>query len=115
MMNPYGTKFSGDKTVPQLDLWAGTASDRINKEYVNKNKGVITKREVNRIATWNVRSLGECGKLENIKTEMKRLTTDILGMSEIKWKGKGDFWSDNYRGFYSGEKNTNKGVIYTHT
>jgi len=37
-MNPSGTKFSGDKIVPELDLWAGTASDRIiNVEYANKN------------------------------------------------------------------------------
>jgi hypothetical protein len=43
MMNPSGTKFSGDKIFPQSDLRAGTASDR------------IIKKEVNRIATWNVR------------------------------------------------------------
>ena len=62
-----------------------TASDRIiNKECVNKNNSVITKKEVNRIATWNVRSLGVRGKLENIKVEMKRLNIDILGTSEIK-------------------------------
>ena len=59
MMKPSGTKFSRNKIVPQSDLRAGTASDRI-----------ITK-EVNRIAVWNVRSLGVCGKLENIKIEMK--------------------------------------------
>ena len=34
----------------------------------------------------------------------------ILGMSEIKWKDKGDFWSDNYRVIYSGDKNSNTGV-----
>jgi len=40
MMNPSGTKFSGDKIVPQLDLRAGTVSDRIiNEEYVNKKGG----------------------------------------------------------------------------
>jgi hypothetical protein len=66
MMNPSGTKLSGNKIVPQLYLREGTASDRIiNEEYVNKNKRVITKKEVSRIATWNVRSLGVC---ENLKT-----------------------------------------------
>jgi len=44
-MKPSGTKFSGDKIVPQSDLRAGIASDR------------IIKKEVKRIATWNVRSL----------------------------------------------------------
>jgi hypothetical protein len=98
MMKPSGTKFSGDKTVPQSDLQAGTASDK------------IIKKEVNRIATWNVRSLGVCGKLENIKLEMKRLNIDILGMSEIKRKEKGDIWSEDYRVTYSGDKNSNTGV-----
>jgi hypothetical protein len=77
MMNPSGTKFSGDKTVPQLDLQVGTMPDR------------IIKKEVNRIATWNVRSLGVCGKLENIKIEMKGLNTDILGKRGQQWKKKG--------------------------
>ena len=98
MTKPSGTKFFGDKKVPQSDLRAAIASDRI-----------FTK-EVNRIATWNVRSLRVCGKLENMKIEMKRLNIDILGTSEIKWKGKGDFWSDNYRIICSGDKNSNTGV-----
>ena len=103
-MNPSGIKFSG-VMVPQLDLWVGTGSDRIiNEEYVDK------KKKVNSIATWNVRSLGVCGKLENIKIEMKPLNIDVLGMSEIKWKDNGDFWSDNYRVIYSGDKNSNTGV-----
>jgi hypothetical protein len=91
MMKPSGTKFSGVKIVPHLDLRVGTASNR------------IVKNEVNRIATWNVRSLGVRGKLGNIKLEMKRLNIDILGMSEIKRK-EGDFWSDDYRITYSGDK-----------
>jgi exonuclease III len=70
----------------------------------------IVKKEVNRIATWNVRSLGVRGKLENIEKEMKRLNTDILGMSDIKWKDEGNFWSENYRVIYSGDKNSNTGV-----
>jgi hypothetical protein len=46
MMNPSGTKFSGNNIVPQSDLQAGRASDR------------IIEKEINRIAKWNVRPLG---------------------------------------------------------
>jgi hypothetical protein len=42
MMSPFGTKFTGDKIVPQSDLRARTDSDR------------IIKKDVNRIVTWSV-------------------------------------------------------------
>ena len=38
------------------------------------------------------------------------INIDILGMSEIKWKAERDFWSDNYRFIYSGDKNDNTGI-----
>jgi len=34
-------------------------------------------------------SLGVCGKLENIKIEMKVLNIDILGKRGQQWKKKG--------------------------
>ena len=36
------------------------------------------------------------GKLEVIKQEMVRVNTDILGISELKWTGMGEFNSDDY-------------------
>ena len=35
------------------------------------------------------------GKLEVIKHEMARVNIDILGISEIKWTGMGEFKSDD--------------------
>ena len=43
----------------------------------------------------NVRSMKQ-GKLEVVKQEMARVNTDILGISEIKWTGMGEFNSDDH-------------------
>ena len=42
------------------------------------------------IETWNVRSMNQ-GTLQVVKQEMARVKTDILGISELKWTGKGEF------------------------
>ena len=46
------------------------------------------------IETWNVRSMNQ-GKLEVVKQEMARVNVDILGSSELKWTGMGEFNSDD--------------------
>ena len=42
------------------------------------------------IGTWNVRSMNQ-GKLEVVKQEMARMNINILGISELKWTGMGEF------------------------
>ena len=51
------------------------------------------------IGTWNVRSMN-LGKLEVVKQEMARVNTDILGISELKWTGMGEFNSDDHYIYY---------------
>ena len=51
------------------------------------------------IGTWNVRSMNQ-GKLEVVKQEMTRVNVDILGISELKWTGMGEFNSDNHYFYY---------------
>ena len=46
------------------------------------------------IGTWNVRSMNQ-GKLEVVKQEMAGVNVDILGISELKWTGMGEFNSDD--------------------
>ena len=46
------------------------------------------------IGTWNVRSKNQ-GKLEVVKQEMARVNVNILGISELKWTGMGEFNSDD--------------------
>ena len=51
------------------------------------------------IRTRNIRSMNQ-DKLEVIKQEMARVNIDILGISELKWTGMGEFNSDDYYIYY---------------
>ena len=53
------------------------------------------------IGPWNVRSENQ-GKLEVVKQEMARVNVNILGISELKWTGKGEFNSDDHYIYYCG-------------
>ena len=55
------------------------------------------------IGTWNVRSINQ-GKLEVVKEEMARINTGILGISELKWTGMGEFNSDDHHIYYCGQE-----------
>lgn len=55
-----------------------------------------------KLATWNVRSLFAAGKLDNTEKEMKRMHIDILGISELRWKGTGILNRQHTTLYYSG-------------
>ena len=55
------------------------------------------------IETWNVRSKNQ-GKLEVVKQEKARVNIDILGISELKWTGTGEFNSDDHYVYYCGKE-----------
>ena len=59
------------------------------------------------IATWNVRSMNQ-GKLEVIRQEMARVNIDILGISELKWTGMGEFNSGDHYIYYCGKESLRK-------
>ena len=50
------------------------------------------------IGTWNVTSMNP-GKLE-----VARVNVDILGISELKWTGMGEFNSDDHYIYYCGQE-----------
>ena len=43
-------------------------------------------------------------KLEVVKQEMARVYVNILGISELKWTGMGEFNSDDHYIYYSGQE-----------
>ena len=44
------------------------------------------------------------GKLEVVKQEMARVNVDILGTSELKWTGMGEFHADDHYIYYCGRE-----------
>ena len=63
-----------------------------------------------RIGTWNVQTMFQKGKLENIKQEMRRMKINILGLSEMRWQGAGKITSDEFTIVYSGGDSHQRGV-----
>ena len=53
------------------------------------------------------------GKLEVVKQEMGRVNVDILGISELKWTGMGEFNSDDHYIYYCGQKSLRRNGIAT--
>ena len=62
------------------------------------------------IGTWNVRSMNQ-GKLEVVKQEMARVNTDILGISELRWTGMGEFNSGNHYIYYCGKESLRRNGV----
>ena len=62
------------------------------------------------IGTWNVRSMN-LGKLEMVKQEMTRVNVDILGISELKWTGMGEFNSDDHYIYYYGQESLRRNGV----
>ena len=62
------------------------------------------------IGTWNVRFMNQ-GKLEVVKQEMARVNVNILGISELKWTGMGEFNSDNHYIYYRGQESLRRNGV----
>ena len=55
-----------------------------NTQRLKLAKNILT------VGTWNVQTLWAAGKLELLRNEMKRFRYDIIGISEVRWTGKGE-------------------------
>ena len=51
------------------------------------------------------------GKLEVVKQEMARVNVDILGISELKWTGMGEFNSDDHYIYYYGQESLRRNGV----
>ena len=62
------------------------------------------------IGTWNVRYMNQ-GKLEVVKQEMAGVNADILGISELRWTGMGEFNSDEHYIYYCGQESLRRNGV----
>ena len=51
------------------------------------------------------------GKLEGVNQEMARVNVDILGISELKWTGMGEFNSDDHYIDYCGQESLRRNGV----
>ena len=51
------------------------------------------------------------GKLEVVKQKMARVDIDILGISELKWIGMGEFNSDDHYIYYCGQESLRRNGV----
>ena len=51
------------------------------------------------------------GKLEVVKQEMARVIINILGISELKWTGLGEFNSDDHHIYYCGQESLRRNGV----
>ncbi|CAF3296321.1 unnamed protein product, partial [Rotaria sp. Silwood2] len=65
--------------------------------------GMRLRKEILTIGTWNARTLWETGKLDLLRNELKRFRYNIIGVSEIRWTGKGETTTGDF--IWSGEEN----------
>ena len=87
--DPKGISFGRDHHVLHVipDRYPATVS-RTN----NLNK---------KIATWNVRTMYQSGKMDNIMKEVKRMKSNILDVCEVRWAQSGKLASEGTTGIYS--------------
>ena len=61
-------------------------------------------REYISLATWNVRTLYQTGKIKELTHELERYIWHIVGLCEVRWTGNGEHLTDEgHLLYYSGE------------
>ena len=51
------------------------------------------------------------GKLEVVKQKVARVNVDLLGISELKWVGMGEFNSDDHYIHYCGQESLRRNEV----
>ena len=86
------------------------ASDELSSRLITNTARLrtrlLTAKQPTKIAFWNVRTMSQLLKTEQVLGEMKQYNIEILALSEIRWKGVAhQTLDDGYVLLHSGEDN----------
>uniref|UniRef100_A0A8D9AL13 Craniofacial development protein 2 n=1 Tax=Cacopsylla melanoneura TaxID=428564 RepID=A0A8D9AL13_9HEMI len=66
------------------------------------NTGQRNKHKNLRLATWNVQTLLQAGKMQEVANEMRKYKLDIIALQEMRWQGQGKIDKKEFSLIYSG-------------
>uniref|UniRef100_A0A8D8R6E3 Craniofacial development protein 2 n=1 Tax=Cacopsylla melanoneura TaxID=428564 RepID=A0A8D8R6E3_9HEMI len=115
MESPVSANSSGSS--PHSDIRVDTFMGLpCNKRRVESTETEIGRKKKKRktqtlkIGTWNVRTMNREENLENLKREMDKQKINVMGLSEVRWRGEGEVISGEYKMIYKGGTKKEKGV-----
>ena len=103
-------EISGEITPKRMKGWSQRKNNTPLWIVTGDGSKVQCFKEQYCIGTWNVRSINQ-GKLEMVKQEMARVNIDILGISELKWTGMGEFNSEDHYIYYCGQESLRRNGV----
>ena len=101
-------EISGEITPDRMKGWSQSKNNAV--DVTGDRSKVRCCKEQYCIGIWNVRSMNQ-GKLEVVKQEMTRVNVNILGISELKWTGMGEFNSDDHYIYYCGQESLRRNGV----
>ena len=97
-----------------LEINGEITPERMKRWHQSKNNtqlwmGLVTEVKSDAVKSSTAQEPGvlgqmDQGKLEVVKQLMARVNIDILGISELKWTGMGEFNSDDHCIYYCGQE-----------
>ena len=86
-INP-DTKYREEATTLWLEL---LAIANLKRRIASDTAVLKTKGRTLSTATWNVKTLYQPGKIDNVIQEMAEMKIDVLGLAETRWTNSGTF------------------------
>jgi len=96
-------KRQGRRSLPSDDAEGGSMTDvdQSQEEVFISKRRIFNAKSITKIGIWNVRTLYQCSMAQMLR-EMQAYRLEVLGVSEMRWTGQGQFSSDGITVLYSG-------------